>query len=135
MTNMEKKLINSICLKITKTGYITERQKQILSDIFGKKFQSALKGLEEGVVKKYIFEPSQRVVWIVVGKERDYQIIPEVDYCSCDDFYFKVLNGESTLCYHLIAQKLADCLGKYEIVNDSDELFDVLMKDWRFIRR
>lgn len=135
MREKEKQLINSICRDIGKTRQLTDRQKQTLQDAFGKRFKTALKALEDGTVKKYVFEPSQRTVWIVVGKERDYQIIPDVDFCSCDDFYFRVLKRESTLCYHLIAQKLADSLGKYALITDSDELYEALMRDWRFIRR
>ncbi|MEM2915653.1 MAG: hypothetical protein QXH91_09705 [Candidatus Bathyarchaeia archaeon] len=135
MREKERQLVDSICRDICKTGQLTDRQKQTLQNTFGKRFKSALKALEDGAVKKYVFEPSQRTVWIVVGKERDYQIIPDVNFCSCDDFYFHVLKGESTLCYHLIAQKLADSLGRYALISDSDELYEALMKDWRFIKR
>ncbi len=135
MRKEEKSLINTICIEIRKTGQLVDKHKVVLYDIFGKRFKTALKALEDGAVKKYVFEPSLRTIWIVVGKERDYQIIPNVDYCSCDDFYFKVLNGESTLCYHLIAQRLADSLNRYAFISESDELYEALMKDWRFIKR
>jgi predicted nucleic acid-binding Zn finger protein len=82
-----------------------------------------------------MFEPSGRVVWIVVGKEKDYQIIPVANYCSCDDFYYRVVNGDTSLCYHVIAQKLSEALNKYELITDSDTLYDVFMKEWRFIKK
>lgn len=135
MEKQEKQLLTSICRELRKSRSLTDTQKQMLQDIFGKRFDTALKAMEDGTMKKYFFEPSQRTVWIAVGKERDYQIIPEVDYCSCDDFYFRVLNGEYTLCYHLIAQKLADSLERYEFIADSDEVYEFLMREWRFIKK
>ena len=62
--------------------------------------------VKDGRVKKYIFKPSGRVVWIVVGKRRDYIVMPSADFCSCEDFYFQFNKGH--LCYHIIAQKLAE---------------------------
>ncbi|WP_309491970.1 hypothetical protein [Candidatus Hecatella orcuttiae] len=102
---------------------------------FGKRGENALKALEDGAVKKYIFEPSGRVVWVVVGKERDYQVLPSVNYCSCDDFYFRVLDGETSLCYHVIAQKISELLGRFEVIVDSDEIYEALMEEWRQIKK
>jgi predicted nucleic acid-binding Zn finger protein len=53
--------------------------------------QRLLRPLKENRVKKYTFKPSGRVVWVVVGKERDYLIMPDAEFCSCDDFYFRVI--------------------------------------------
>jgi len=135
MIKEETSLIENICNDAKKLGQLTEKQKKLLLNIFGKRCENALKALEEGAVKKYVFEPSLRVVWIVVGKEKDYQVLPEANYCSCDDFYYRVIDGNTTVCYHLLAQKLSEALNKYEVITDSDLLYEVLMKDWRFIRR
>ena len=130
----EAKLLNSICLKVKQTGKITKDQNQLLLKIFGKRFQSAIKAVEETAVKKYIFYPSRSVIWIVVGKERDYQVLPSVNYCSCDDFYYRVLRGDTSLCYHVMAQRLAEALGRFDVVEDSDEMYEHLMREWRFIK-
>ncbi|MFP3985697.1 MAG: hypothetical protein ACLFU9_07030, partial [Candidatus Bathyarchaeia archaeon] len=82
-------------------------------------------------VKKYVFKPSSRIVWIVVGKERDYLIMPTADFCTCNDFYFRVMDKQIHLCYHLIAQKLAETLESYELYEEEDELYEVLMKEWK----
>jgi predicted nucleic acid-binding Zn finger protein len=82
-------------------------------------------------VKKYVFKPSGRTVWIVVGRERDYLIMPEAEFCMCDDFYFRVLDRKIHLCYHLIAQKIARNLGWYETIEENDELYDTLMNEWK----
>ena len=127
----EEKLIEEVCKKIKEIGKIGEDEKQKLYEVFGKRFRNALKALDEEAIKKYVFKPSGRTVWIVVGKERDYEVIPLVGYCSCDDFYFRVMDGEVHLCYHLIAQKIAECLGWYDKIEESDELYDTLMNEWR----
>jgi len=107
---------------------------ELLSKVFDKRFEKAYKSVKEDRVKKYVFHPSGRVVWIVVGRERDYQIMPVADFCTCDDFYFRVINHETDLCYHIIAQKLADALNVFEEIKESDELYDALMKDWRSVK-
>lgn len=102
-----------------------------LSAAFGQRFAKAWKAVKDKRVKKYVFRPSNRVVWIVVGKGRDYLIMPAAYFCTCDDFYFRVMDRQIHLCYHLIAQKLAEALESYDLYEEDDELYDVLMKEWR----
>jgi predicted nucleic acid-binding Zn finger protein len=87
--------------------------------------------VQEQRVKKYVFSPSGRIVWIVVGKERDYQIMSAAGFCSCDDFYFRVMGREANICYHLIAQKLAEALELYDKIEEEDRLYDCLMEEWK----
>jgi hypothetical protein len=35
------------------------------------------------------------------------------------------------VCYHLLAQKLAENLDWYETIEEQDELFDSLMSEWK----
>jgi predicted nucleic acid-binding Zn finger protein len=68
---------------------------------------------------------------IVVGRKRDYWVIPRL-YCSCDDFYINVISRKSTpLCYHLLAQAIAERTGKYDVFNVSDEEGERLEEEWR----
>ncbi len=127
----ELAILDSICEEINKAKQITDEQKAKLSIAFGKRFENALQALKKWRVKRYMFKPSQRVVWIVVGRERDYQIIPGADFCTCDDFYFRVVDREVHLCYHLIAQKLAEALGEYDTIEEYDDLYETLMREWR----
>ena len=83
--------------------------------MYGYRFNGTWKAVEENRVKKYVFKPSGRVLWIVVSKGREYLIYPLVGYCSCDDFYFSVIDGKTRLCYHLIAVRLAELLGRFEV--------------------
>jgi predicted nucleic acid-binding Zn finger protein len=124
-------VLNTICKEAKTDGKLTGKNLTRLYEVFGQRFTRAFEALKEGRVKKYIFKPSGRVVWIVVGKERDYLLMPEAEFCTCDDFYFRVLDKKIHLCYHLIAQKLAKILDWYELVEEHDELFDSLMNEWK----
>jgi len=126
-------VFEKLCEDVRKNG-LTDDQILRLSKIFGNRFDNAYKMLKERRVKRYCFRPSGRVVWVVVGKERDYHVIPEANFCSCDDFYFRVIDYEVYLCYHLIAQKLADALGEYKEIEASDQIYDKLMEEWRTVR-
>ena len=129
--NSEIEVLNIICRETKAEGKLTGKNLTKLYEIFGQRFTKAFEALRENRVKKYVFKPSSRTVWIVVGKERDYLIMPEAEFCSCDDFYFRVLDKEVHLCYHLIAQKIANILEWYEPVEEHDELYDSLMAEWK----
>jgi len=127
----ELTLLNCVCKEVTSIKRITNEHKTQLSVAFGKRLENALQALEEKRIKRYMFKPSQRVIWIVVGKERDYQIIPSAEFCTCDDFYFRVMDREVHLCYHIIAQKLAEALDEYDTIEEYDGLYETLMREWR----
>jgi len=127
----EIEALNAICKKAKAEGKLTGKSLTKLYEIFGQRFTRAFEALQEGRVKKYVFKSSGRTVWIVVGKERDYLIMPEAEFCTCDDFYFRVLDKQVHLCYHLIAQKLAKNLKWYESIEEHDELYDSLMAEWK----
>lgn len=123
--------LKAICKEAKAEDKLTGKNLTRLYEIFGQRFTRAFEVLKENRVKKYVFKPSGRTVWIVVGKERDYLLMPEAEFCTCDDFYFRVLDREIHLCYHLIAQKLANILEWYEAVEEHDELYDSLMEEWK----
>lgn len=127
----EIEVLNNICKKAKTEGKLTGKNLTALYDIFGQRFTKAFQALKENRVKKYIFKPGGRIVWIVVGRERDYLMMPEVDFCTCDDFYFRVLDRQVHMCYHLIAQKLAKNLDWYDTIEEHDELYDSLMNEWK----
>jgi predicted nucleic acid-binding Zn finger protein len=124
-------VLNIVCKEAKTDGKLTGKNLTRLYEVFGQRFTRAFEVLKEGRVKKYVFKPSGRIVWIVVGKERDYLLMPEAEFCTCDDFYFRVLDKKVHLCYHLIAQKLAKILDWYELMEEHDELFETLMSEWK----
>jgi len=127
----EKKVLKEASEEARRLGRLSEERIPQLRSTFGDRFERALRLVEEKRVKKYTFEPSGRIVWIVVGKEKEYQILQRAGYCPCDDFYFRVIDGETGLCYHLIAQRLAEALGIFEEVGEGDEFYESLMAEWR----
>jgi predicted nucleic acid-binding Zn finger protein len=129
--NSEIDTLNKICRTAKTEGKLSGKNLTALYDLFGQRFTKALDALKENRVKKYTFKPSSRTVWIVIGRERDYLIMPEAEFCTCDDFYFRVLDKKVHLCYHLIAQKIARNLGWYETIEENDELYETLMCEWR----
>jgi predicted nucleic acid-binding Zn finger protein len=129
--NSEIDTLNAICREAKAEGKLSGKNLTALYELFGQRFTKALNALKENRVKKYVFKPSGRKVWIVIGRERDYLIMPEAEFCMCDDFYFRVLDKKIHLCYHLIAQKIARNLGWYETIEENDELFESLMNEWK----
>jgi predicted nucleic acid-binding Zn finger protein len=129
--NQELDALNSICREAKAAGKLSGTDLTELYELFGSRFTKALDALKEGRVKKYTFKPSGRVVWIVVGRERDYLIMPEAEFCTCDDFYFRVLDKKVHMCYHLLTQKIAQNLSWFEVIDESDECYEMLMKEWK----
>jgi predicted nucleic acid-binding Zn finger protein len=129
--NLEIDVLNTICKAAKKDAKISGKSLTALYELFGQRFTKALGALKENRVKKYVFKPSDRTVWIVIGRERDYLIIAEAEFCMCDDFYFRVLDKKIHLCYHLIAQKIARNLGWYETLEENDDIYESLMSEWK----
>lgn len=125
----EVETLENVCKEVQADGRITSVHRKKLSSMFGQRLEKALETLEERRVKKYVFQPSGRIVWIVVGKEREYLVMPAAEYCTCDDFYFQFHQGH--LCYHIIAQKLAEATSQFDLIEDDDKLFDILIKEWK----
>lgn len=98
---------------------------------YGKKFIRALHVVEENKVEKYQFKPSGTITWIVKGRTRQYLVIPKV-YCTCRSFYQEVvISRESNMCYHLLAQQIAELRDQYELVDSTDTKRRTLYVDWR----
>ena len=131
ITPKEIKLLEKVCEETKTTGELTGNHIDQLSEALGSRFTKAWEAVQEERVKKYVFSPSNRIVWIVVGREREYQIMPAAAFCSCDDFYFRVMDREANICYHLIAQKLAEALELYDKIEEEDILYNCLMEEWK----
>jgi predicted nucleic acid-binding Zn finger protein len=125
----EAEVLEAVCADVRLEGTVSNAHVNMLVTRFGQRVNKALEALGESRIKKYVFQPSGRVVWIVVGKERDYLVMPASDYCSCDDFYYQFDHGH--ICYHIIAQKLAESLGRFDLFEDDDDFFDILIQEWK----
>ncbi|MEM2876285.1 MAG: hypothetical protein QXL67_04985 [Candidatus Bathyarchaeia archaeon] len=108
-----------------------EERSNSLSEVYGARFSRALRAVKNRKIKKYVFKPSGKTIWIVVGKGRDYIVLPAVGFCSCNDFYYRIMSGESPLCYHLMACWLAEATEEFDLIDEEDSLYDFLLNDWK----
>jgi len=127
----EAEALKSICKDIQLKKQMTEAHFTQLSTKFGSRFAKAWEALTEGRIKKYVFQPSGRIVWIVVGKQREYLVMPAADFCSCEDFYFRFDKGH--LCYHIVAQKVAEATGQFDLFEDDDSFYEILIREWKTV--
>ncbi len=71
---------------------------------------SSIKALKAALgmkVKRIRFKPSNRKLYVVTGVTGDHFVSDW--YCSCLDFYVRVLvRGERSYCYHIAAKKIAE---------------------------
>jgi predicted nucleic acid-binding Zn finger protein len=122
---------NSILDEIEKKGAISDSLRKHLLVDYGLKFSNAEGLVSSNAVKKYIFMPSGKIIWIVVGREKEYFVMPDF-YCQCDDFYINVvIRKRSKICYHLFAQALAERLGNFEVYEVPDSDFIRLNNEWK----
>ena len=90
---------------------------------YGTKLDRAVDTVLAGGVKECRLLPSGRRLITVVAKYGDEFVDPERQYCSCSNFYFRVLGGREETCYHLISYRIAAKAGKVDIVEFSDEVY------------
>ncbi len=87
----------------------------------GCKFEKAIDTVIAGGVKECRFLPSGRKVFSVVGTQGDEFIDPERPYCSCSNFFFRVMGGREELCYHLLSYRIAVKTGQVTVLEFSDD--------------
>jgi predicted nucleic acid-binding Zn finger protein len=128
---IEQQVFKTVFERVQHERKLSNADQTLLLHFFRNRFTHALSALTNLRVHKYIFTPSNRVVWSVEGKTQEYQILPSAPFCACNDFYFRVINREIFLCYHLLAFKLAHELNQYVVTKRSDRNFDELMDHLR----
>jgi len=103
----------------------------MLEKTFNKNFVEAMKLVEQNRVKLVTFAPSGRAVWVVTGRRKEYQIVPQSMFCTCDDYYFRVMGKKKQLFYHLIAQHLAEALGSQGRSEFVDSNYATFTAKWK----
>ena len=82
--------------------------------------------VDSGGVKQLLFHPSNRTLWIVVGRDNEHWADPELGFCTCKDFYFISLSGGQE-CYHLKSVRKAVHEKKFVTVEfDDSEYVQIL---------
>ena len=110
---------------------VVARQKKKIMTEFAKRLENALNLVKNRHVKKYVFKPSGRVIWAVRGRKAVYQVIPDAGFCNCDDYYFRVIGRKKHLCYHMIAQRMAEALHLYDLAELPDREYPAITEMWR----
>lgn len=94
----------------------------------GNTFKKAVDAVFSGDVKRHVFTPSGRTIYTVVGSNADEFIDPEKTYCSCSNFFFRVMSGKAEYCYHLLGYKIAKEANTIEQVTFSDEEYTYFLR-------
>jgi predicted nucleic acid-binding Zn finger protein len=123
--------LEQIIRELRTSKEISSTNWQRLRSTFGDRFDKAWKLVTNKRIKRYIFRPSLRSIWIAIGQNAEYLIYSNAGYCSCSDFYFRVLDNEKSYCYHLLAQKLAESLNHYDKIEEDDDAYFELMSIWK----
>jgi predicted nucleic acid-binding Zn finger protein len=125
--------LNRTLERVAKTHCLSGSDIIALRQLCGERFWKALQAVASDLVKKYIFEPSGREAWIVVGKSRDYRVLSRI-YCDCEDFYINVIvKRDADLCYHILAKILAEALEAGSEIRVDDMMFDTLSHEWEVL--
>ncbi|MEM4717951.1 MAG: hypothetical protein QXE81_04225 [Desulfurococcaceae archaeon] len=68
-------------------------------------------------------------LWIFIGRERDYLLIPGV-FCNCKDFIFRtVINKTSKFCKHQLGLHIAIYKKKYVEINLDPQRLYIIMSE------
>ena len=97
--------------------------------VFGSTYNDARDLVCSKKIHRILFRPSNRVVWIVKGERKDYQVLSNVAFCTCYEFYSNIINGNAVGCKHLIAQKIALELKDYTTCEKKDDEYENFCDD------
>jgi predicted nucleic acid-binding Zn finger protein len=127
----ENQLMLEAVAELRATGRISDQLKDSLVKVFGERFTNGWELASSRKVRRYEFKPSGRIVWAVQGRKGEYQVMPDVPFCYCDDYYFRVMEKKRGLCYHIIAQRVAETLEQFVTISKKDGQYSTVTKRWR----
>jgi len=127
----ENELMNKAYAELKDRHSLTTELKDQLQKVFGDRFTNGFDLATSHKVTRYEFTPSGRVVWVVEGRTNEYQVIPDLPFCYCDDYYFRVMDRKRGLCYHIIAQRIAEALHEFQDLSKSDSQYSSITIRWR----
>jgi predicted nucleic acid-binding Zn finger protein len=103
-----------------------------LADAFGEKFFKALETVRGRRVKRYKFVPGPLEIATVIGSKREYLLLPDVWYCSCKGLYPRRLQERLSICYHLLAYKLAEALDLVQKMEMEADRYDDFLSELKY---
>jgi predicted nucleic acid-binding Zn finger protein len=127
----ENELMGQAIAELRSNGKLSECLKVSLLKVFGERFTNGWELASSGKVRRYEFMPSGRVMWTVQGRRGEYQVMPDIPFCYCDDYYFRVMDKKRGLCYHIIAQRVADTLNCFVRIIKKDTQYSTITDRWR----
>ena len=128
---LENELMEAAYKELVSHHELSPQLKEALEKMFGERFTNGWELANARKVRRYDFKPSGRVVWVVQGRKNKYQVIPDIPFCYCDDYYFRVMDKKRGLCYHIIAQHIAEALNKFEEISKKDPQYSNITARWR----
>lgn len=131
LISKELATLTRLCDDIRRDRRLTVENKGKLLSSFGQRFENALSLIKSGRVRRYLFKPSGRLIWSVRGRTAEYQVITESNFCNCDDYYFRVMDKKKALCYHIIAQRIAESLGRFSEFALRDSDYEKVTMKWK----
>jgi predicted nucleic acid-binding Zn finger protein len=129
--SQENELIERACVELESHKELSPSLKEALQELLGDRFTNGWELAVAKKVRRYEFEPSGRMVWAVQGRKSEYQVMPDIPFCYCDDYYFRVMDRKRGLCYHIIAQRIAAALHQFETVPKKDSQYSIVTARWR----
>jgi len=128
---LENELMSEVVAELRSSGKLSERLTDSVQKTFGERYTNGWKLTTSRKIRRYEFKPSGRVVWAVQGRKGEYQVMPDIPFCYCDDYYFRVMDKKRGLCYHIIAQRLAEALNQYVKISKRDVQYSTITYRWR----
>jgi len=129
--HQEKELMDEAFSELESGRALSAQLNDALKKLFGERFTNGWELANSKKVRRYDFTPSGRAVWVVQGRKSEYQVMPDIPFCYCDDYYFRVMDKKRGLCYHIIAQRIAAALGKFEKIHKNDSQYSTVTDRWR----
>ncbi|MHA2290013.1 MAG: hypothetical protein ACXABG_14605 [Promethearchaeota archaeon] len=125
---MSKDLLFDVYSRAQKKKVIDGELINFIDSIFPNKVEKVLEVIKKGVTK-YRYKPSNRVIWVALGKKCEHMIYPKL-FCSCQDFYKNVvIQRKRDFCKHLISQAICEGLGDFNELDLEDEDFNTFVGD------
>ena len=87
---------------------------------YNDKLSKAFKLLLSGKVKLHKFLPSNRIIYTVIGNDGDLLILDKQLFCSCKDYYYRLLEKDNLYCIHLLALKIAYSISNFDKIDFHD---------------
>ncbi len=128
---IENKLMEEAFSELKSRRELPARLREELVKVFGERFTNGWELAKSRKVRRYEFKPSGRAVWTVQGRKSEYQVLPEIPFCYCDDYYFRVMDKKRGLCYHIIAQRVAEALNQFDGIAKNDSQYSSVTDRWR----